>query len=83
MSNLATTYTADMEYEVFLEHNIDVLTATNAYLNSLLDSFWTGDLPEDVTLDHMVLAKAGRHRLEEKAKVCALLGGVNLTDQSS
>ena len=49
---------ADVDYEETLEHHIDKLTAANAYLNSLLDSFWTGDLPEDVTLEHMVLVKA-------------------------
>ena len=42
-------------------------------LESMLNSFWTGDVPSGATLDHMVLAKWGRKRLEEKAKTPALL----------
>jgi hypothetical protein len=47
--------------------------SASAHQTSLLDSFWTGNVPDDATLDHLVLAKAGRQRLEEKAKRCALL----------
>ena len=43
-------------------------------LRSYLDAFWTGDCPDQSTLDHLVLAKWGRKRLEEKAKKPALLG---------
>jgi hypothetical protein len=43
------------------------------YLESLLDSFWTGDVPDGATFNHMILAKWGRKRLEEKAKQPALL----------
>lgn len=42
-------------------------------LESMLNSFWTGDVPSNATLDHMVLAKWGRKRLEEKVKTPALL----------
>lgn len=66
-----TTTTAD--YEEFLEAAVKELQTELAYANSLMLSFWTGDVPDDATLDHMVIAKAGRFRLEEKAKVCALL----------
>lgn len=45
----------------------------NEMLRSMLKSFWTGDVPSNATLDHMVLAKWGRKRLDEKAKVPALL----------
>ena len=43
-------------------------------LRSMLDAFWTGNCPEQSTLDHLVLAKWGRKRLEEKVKKPALLG---------
>ena len=66
-------YTTSANYEEFLETAIAELQAELAFSNSLISSFWTGDVPEDATLDHMVIAKAGRLRLEEKAKVCALL----------
>ena len=59
--------------EQLLNDHIDHLINENEFLRSLLDSFWTGNVPDDATLDHMVIAKAGRLRLEEKAKVCALL----------
>lgn len=64
---------ANIEYEVMLEKAIESLQEELAFKDSLLASFWTGDIPDDATLDHMVIAKAGRLRLEEKAKVCALL----------
>jgi hypothetical protein len=40
---------------------------------SKLNSFFTGDIPENATFDHMILAKYGRIRLTEKAKTAALL----------
>jgi hypothetical protein len=64
---------ADHEYEEMLEAALGTAQAEVAFQKSLLDSFWTGDVPDDATLDHLVLAKAGRQRLEEKAKRCALL----------
>jgi hypothetical protein len=42
-------------------------------LQSKLDSFFTGDVPQNATLDHMILAKYGRIRLTERAKQAALL----------
>jgi len=44
-----------------------------AYLESLLTSFWTGSIPDNASLDHMVLAAAGKERLAKKAKRAALL----------
>lgn len=81
------TLKADTEYEEFLEstvRNLKALLANQqellvaaqgdvAYQRGLLNSFWTGNVPDDATLDHLVIAKAGRQRLEEKAKRCALL----------
>lgn len=42
-------------------------------LQSKLDAFFTGDVPQNASLDHMILAKAGRVRLQERAKQAALL----------
>jgi len=44
-----------------------------AYLESLLDSFFTGDVPDNTTLEHMILAKYGRKRLEELKAQPAIL----------
>lgn len=44
-----------------------------AHLRSLLDSFWTGDVPENATTDHLVLAVAGRKRLDAKKQKAVLL----------
>lgn len=58
---------------VSAEQRVKELEAENVLLKSLLQSFWTGDVPQLATLDHMILAKAGRQRLIEKAKTAALL----------
>ena len=63
------------EYIGELRLSADSLTSENEFLRSLLSSFWTGDVPDSATLDHLILAKAGRIRLEAKSKVCSLLGG--------
>jgi hypothetical protein len=42
------------------------------FLASLLDSFWTGDVPDNATPDHMILAKYGRRRLQEIKKQPAI-----------
>lgn len=45
-----------------------------AHLSSLLDSFFTGDVPDTgASLTHMLLAKWGRKRLEELRQQPALL----------
>ena len=61
------------DYEQSLEQHIEFLQEKADFLQSMLDSFWTGDVPDDATLDHVVLAKAGRLRIAEKAKLCKLL----------
>lgn len=55
------------------DREVEVLQRKIAELESLLDSFWTGDVPENASLSHMILAKAGRHRLAERSKTPALL----------
>jgi hypothetical protein len=62
-------------YTAYLEDRIDYLEAKTYSLESMLESFWTGDVPTMASLDHMILARAGRARLTEKAKVCSLLSG--------
>lgn len=47
--------------------------ALAAHYESLLDSFWTGNVPENASFEHMILASAGRDRLAKKAKQAALL----------
>lgn len=54
---------------------VENLINENDFLKGMLSSFWTGDVPNSATLSHMILAKAGRFRIAEKAKVCSLLGG--------
>lgn len=76
MSKLYDHWLNDKEhlsYDEYLEKRVLALSEFNDRLQSLLDTFWTGDIPSGASLEHMVLAKAGRLRLQEKAKVCALL----------
>lgn len=40
---------------------------------SKVESFFTGDIPDNATLDHMVMAKYGRKRHADLAKIPALL----------
>lgn len=49
------------------------LEAYIEHLESKLEAFFTGDVPQNATFDHMILAKYGRIRLTEKSKVPALL----------
>lgn len=60
-------------YTAQLKERVLVAEEQVRLLQSMLGSFWTGDIPEQATLDHMVLAKWGRKRLEEKSKQPALL----------
>lgn len=43
------------------------------HLQSLVDAFFTGEVPALGTFDHHILAKWGRRRLEERTKTAALL----------
>lgn len=42
-------------------------------LQSMLEAFFTGDVPDGASVDHLILAKWGRKRLEEKKQQPALL----------
>jgi hypothetical protein len=42
-------------------------------LRGVIQAFYTGDVPENASIDHLILAKYGRIRLAEKAKTPALL----------
>lgn len=55
------------------EAKVKELERENMLLASKLSSFFTGDVPQHATIDHMILAKAGRQRLQEKAKTAVLL----------
>lgn len=43
------------------------------HYKSLLDTFFTGDIPDNATFDHLIIAKWGRKRLEEQKSQPALL----------
>lgn len=47
--------------------------AERDFLQSLIDSFFTGDVPESASLEHLILAKWGRKRIEEQRSQPALL----------
>jgi uncharacterized coiled-coil protein SlyX len=52
---------------------IEKLEKYATHLESKLEAFKTGNVPENATLDHMLLAKYGRIRLNERAKTAVLL----------
>lgn len=58
---------------IAMKQQILDLEAKTEYLQSLLDSFWSGDVPRNASFDHLILAKAGRQRLKETGKTPALL----------
>lgn len=43
------------------------------YYRSLVECFFTGDVPRNASLNHMILAKYGRVRLQEISKTPVLL----------
>ncbi len=47
--------------------------AERDYHKSLVESFFSGDVPERASLSHFLMAKWGRKRLEELSKQPALL----------
>jgi hypothetical protein len=55
MSNIAQLKERVLTAEARVEH-----------LQSLVDAFFTGDVPEGSSLQHAVLAQWGRRRLDEK-----------------
>lgn len=62
-----------MSYVAELKQRVVQLEAENRLLQSKLQTFFTGDIPQGATIDHMILAKYGRIRILEKAKQPALL----------
>lgn len=56
-----------------LKQRILELQAENNYLRSLCESFDTGNVPQGASLKHLIYAKWGRVRLEDKKKTPALL----------
>jgi hypothetical protein len=51
--------------------------ARAAYYESCVNAFFTGDVPNNASLEHMVLAKWGRQRLEELKRTPVLLKSVD------
>jgi hypothetical protein len=43
------------------------------HYRSLLETFFTGDIPDNATFDHLILAAWGRRRLEELSAQPSLL----------
>jgi len=43
------------------------------HYRSLLETFFTGDIPDNATFDHLILAKWGRKRLEDQKSQPSLL----------
>lgn len=64
-----------------LKQRVVEAEAQVVYLQSLLDSFWTGDVPSNASFDHLILAKAGRQRLKETGKTPALFQPPPTTEQ--
>jgi hypothetical protein len=62
-----------------LTEKIKSLEDKCSYLESLLNSFWTGHIPNGASLGHMILAKSGRERLEKLRKKPVLLTDNKLT----
>lgn len=62
-----------MSYVSELKQRVVNAEAEVEHLKGLLDSFFSGDVPDHASLTHMVLAKWGRRRLEEIGRTPALL----------
>jgi hypothetical protein len=45
------------------------------YWESVVQAFFTGDVPKHATINHVILAKHGRMRLDSLKKTPALLQG--------
>lgn len=58
---------------VTLKQRLRDAEAQNEFMRSLLDTFFTGDVPAQPSLQHLVLARWGRKRLEELKTQPALL----------
>lgn len=56
-----------------LKARILLLEEENTYLRACVECFFSGDIPESASIDQIILATAGRERLERKARQAALL----------
>jgi hypothetical protein len=56
-----------------LKQRVVAAESDRDYYKSLVDTFFSGDVPAGCTFNHLIMAKWGRLRLAEKAKVPALL----------
>lgn len=65
-----------MTYIQQLKERVLSAEAEATELRSMLDAFFTGNVPDDATLQHVILAQWGRKRLDEKKR-----NGVLLTPQ--
>lgn len=58
---------------VSLKQRLRAAEARCEHMASLLDTFFTGDVPDNASLEHFQLARWGRKRLEELKSQPALL----------
>lgn len=56
-----------------LKHQLEAALDERDYFKSLVESFFTGNVPRRATLNHVIMAKWGRVRLEDKRRKPALL----------
>lgn len=62
-----------MSYIATLKERVTEAEAERDYYQSLVASFFTGDVPDGASFEHFILAKWGRRRLEENKKQPVLL----------
>lgn len=62
-----------MSYIAELKTRVLAAEAERDFYRSLVETFFTGDIPDGACLDHLVLAKYGRMRLQSLSKQPALL----------
>lgn len=54
-----------MSYVAKLKERVIRAEEAAEYYKSIVDAFFTGDVPDEATLDHLIVAKWGRKRLED------------------
>lgn len=62
-----------MSYIAELKQRLIEAEEAAAYYHSLVETFFTGDIPNGASINHLVMAKWGRKRLEEQKSTAALL----------
>jgi hypothetical protein len=58
-----------------LKERVLTAEAERDYYMSLVDSFFSGAVPDGANFNHFIMAQWGRKRLEQKNRVPALCGG--------